>query len=67
MPTIVPTSAPPVAPSQQVSEAAPSLMQSQEHELCPGCGQLYLGKPAVAAAQFAAAATFLGLIVILHH
>jgi 2-oxoglutarate ferredoxin oxidoreductase subunit beta len=38
MPTIVPTSAPPVVPSQQVAEAAPSLMQSQEHELCPGCG-----------------------------
>lgn len=28
--------------------------------LCPGCGQVYLGKPAVGVAQFLAAATFLG-------
>jgi membrane protease YdiL (CAAX protease family) len=28
--------------------------------LCPGCGQIYLGKPAVGIAQLLAAATFLG-------
>lgn len=37
--TIIPTATPPDRPSTRVAETKPRLLQSEEHHLCPGCGE----------------------------
>ena len=37
--TFLPTDAPPEVPAQQVGDFKPDLLLSQEHHLCPGCGE----------------------------
>ena len=36
---VVPTDAPPHTPARKVGEKQPDLLQSEEHHLCPGCGE----------------------------
>ena len=37
--TFIPTDAPPSAPARKVGEHKPDLLLTQEHHLCPGCGE----------------------------
>lgn len=39
MATHIPTSAEPTEPSRLVASSSPSLLLSQDHDLCPGCGE----------------------------
>ena len=37
--TFIPTDAPPAVPARKVGEHKPDLLLTQEHHLCPGCGE----------------------------
>jgi 2-oxoglutarate ferredoxin oxidoreductase subunit beta len=39
MSDVIDTSAPPTAPARKVEERKPSLLLTQEHQMCPGCGE----------------------------
>ncbi len=37
--TIIDTSAPPTVPARKVEALKPDLLLTQEHQMCPGCGE----------------------------